>query len=29
MVAFRDQNQIDIETLLTANRDNIDVDFNL
>ena len=26
MVAFRPQDQIDIETLLTANRDDIDVD---
>ncbi|MHB1558767.1 MAG: hypothetical protein ACYC61_15040 [Isosphaeraceae bacterium] len=26
MVAFRPQDQIDIETLLTANRDTIDVD---
>ncbi len=26
MVAFRPQDQIDIETLLTANRDNIDID---
>lgn len=27
MVAFRAQDQIDIETLLTANRDEIDLDF--
>jgi len=26
MVAFRSQDQIDIETLLTANRDEIDLD---
>lgn len=26
MVAFRPQDQVDIETLLTANRDTIDVD---
>ena len=26
MVAFRPQDQMDIETLLTANRDTIDVD---
>ena len=26
MVAFRPQDQIDIDTLLTANRDNINID---
>ena len=26
MVAFRPQDQVDIETLLTANRDRIDID---
>jgi hypothetical protein len=28
MVAFRAQDQIDIETLLTANRDTIDTDLS-